>query len=336
MSALRGLIGVMACGLAIIAVACLAAREWWLFELLTHFRIHYLAAALLVIPAALALRLPWIGLLAALSTPHLPVVLGRIAGPTAPSPVEMVVPLRLTTINVNSDNPDHDRLLAHIRATRPDVLVLQETSASWRPALAALAHEFPHGVPPDWPEGNDVILLSRHPIHHHRLIHAAAGPPVFIVAELALPGGRLDVIAVHPPYPMGPRLSAIRNRNLTAIAEAAAVLQGPRVIAGDFNLSPWSPYFTDLLDRAGVGDAAAGPLRWPTFPASLRWFDDPRLAATRLPGWDLGSWVGGWLGIPIDHILIGGDINATSVTRGPAVGSDHFPLTADLLIPIGR
>ena len=38
--------------------------------------------------------------------------------------------------------------------------------------------------------------------------------------------------------------------------------------------------------------------------------------------------------IPIDHVLIKGPLAVTALQRGPKVGSDHYPIIADLrLLP---
>ena len=84
------------------------------------------------------------------------------------------------------------------------------------------------------------------------------------------------------------------------------------IVAGDFNTTPWSPYFRDLVAAAGLRNAAEGHGYVGTWPA---WFW-PAL-------------------IPIDHVLLKGPLVATSVRRGPAIGSDHFPIIADVRLLLG-
>ena len=79
------------------------------------------------------------------------------------------------------------------------------------------------------------------------------------------------------------------------------------IVAGDFNTTPWSPHFGDLLAAAGLRNAAEGKGYIPTWPT---WFWPAR--------------------IPIYYVLLKGPIAVTTVRRGPAVGSDHFPIIADL------
>jgi endonuclease/exonuclease/phosphatase (EEP) superfamily protein YafD len=86
------------------------------------------------------------------------------------------------------------------------------------------------------------------------------------------------------------------------------------IVLGDFNLTPWSPRFRDALARSGL--TPAGDYRlWPrTFPA---------MPAARLLFFLSG-------GIPIDHVLVSGDLGVSRVVRGPFIGSDHYPVYAEL------
>ena len=82
---------------------------------------------------------------------------------------------------------------------------------------------------------------------------------------------------------------------------------GPLIVAGDFNCTPWSPFFSDLLAATGLHDSALGFGVWPTWNSSL------------LP-----------LGLKIDHVLVTGGVVARNHQVGADVGSDHFPVIVDL------
>jgi endonuclease/exonuclease/phosphatase (EEP) superfamily protein YafD len=84
------------------------------------------------------------------------------------------------------------------------------------------------------------------------------------------------------------------------------------IVVGDFNTTPWSPCFQDLLAAAGLRNATLGHGYIGTWPT---WFW-PAL-------------------IPIDHVLLKGPLAATTVGRGPAIGSDHYPIIADLRLLFG-
>ena len=95
-------------------------------------------------------------------------------------------------------------------------------------------------------------------------------------------------------------------------AEAAASAPDRRsVLAGDFNLTPWAPDFSELLARGHLTDSA---LFYSGLSAT--WL-------SRLP----------FVGLLIDHVLVSPHIGVLSNRVGEDVGSDHLPLIVHLAIP---
>jgi endonuclease/exonuclease/phosphatase (EEP) superfamily protein YafD len=79
-------------------------------------------------------------------------------------------------------------------------------------------------------------------------------------------------------------------------------------MVGDFNVTPWSPLFADLLRDSGLADSCRGFGWQPTWP-------------TRLPA---------MFRIPIDHCLHGAGVAIVDRRVGPEIGSDHLPLLLEL------
>jgi endonuclease/exonuclease/phosphatase (EEP) superfamily protein YafD len=97
-----------------------------------------------------------------------------------------------------------------------------------------------------------------------------------------------------------------RDRLLLGAAKKIGELSGPVVVSGDFNATPLTPIFNDLLK---IADITASRFYVSTFPSKLKWF-----------------------GIPIDHILVR-HMRVKRINALPAIGSDHRPLKAALLLP---
>ena len=85
------------------------------------------------------------------------------------------------------------------------------------------------------------------------------------------------------------------------------MLTEPLIVAGDFNVTPWSQHFHTALARSGLNDCAAGHGLAPSWPSQF----PP-------------------LGIRIDHCWASQHWRSTDVRLGPSLGSDHLPLIADL------
>jgi endonuclease/exonuclease/phosphatase (EEP) superfamily protein YafD len=220
------------------------------------------------------------------------------------------VPLRVATANVLNSNPTPERVLDFVRGSGADLVVLVDARGErWRPVLAAVGDLYPYRAPDDWREGGQVLLFSREPVLADAVVRPGAAPRPYLVAKLATVTGAPLVVAVHPtsPAPTEPVETRERDFQLGRIADAVEGVAGPVIVAGDLNTSPWSPRFRDLLAATGLRDAEVGQGWVGTWPA---WFW-PAL-------------------VPIDHVLVGGPVAVVDLRRGPFVGSDHYPLVADL------
>ena len=81
---------------------------------------------------------------------------------------------------------------------------------------------------------------------------------------------------------------------------------------GDLNISMWSPYYRSTIEGSGLRNARQGLGILPTHSIVA-----PQIAA---------------LSAPLDHCLVSSDIQVKDFRLGPAIGSDHLPIIAELLI----
>lgn len=300
-----------ALGIASIAVTglALAARQWWVAELFTHFRVQLLAGQLALLGVLLGFRQRGIALA---------VAVGAAVNAWYVQPVVWPEPLAagatgarddtlsVMTVNVSVRNDAPDTLLATLTRERPDVILVVELTQRWRSALERLADTYPYRklAPESGPFG--LGLLSRFPIERARLVEL--GSTRAVDARLDAPGGAFRMLGVHLMPPMSARLAAERNRQLERLAGLRADIDEPLVVLGDFNVSPYSPYYTDWVRATGLVDTIAGrgpSATWPTF----------------LPV----------LGIPIDHCLVSPHFGVRGRRHLSEFGSDHYPVLVSLV-----
>lgn len=303
-----------ALGLALATAFALAARLWWAFDLFSHFRLQYLVLALAFALAALLLRSwPLVAAFALIACIHSFALRDLWLGGHTAAAAEGE-PLKIASVNVLRRNDSPDEVLEFARTSDADVLVLIDARGKrWRDTLADVGQIYPHQAPASWRDGAPVILFSRRPIIEESVIRPPTGERPYLAAEIGIGKQTLTVVGVHPtsPKPQEPRDTKRRNLQLDYLADLIEDASGPVVLAGDFNTTPWSPHFGDLVEQAGLRHAGVGH--------------------GYIGTWPVGFWP---LRIPIDHILIKGPIAATDLKRGPAIGSDHFPIIADLrLVP---
>lgn len=310
-SAGRYLTWLLIAGIAALAVATLlaeCARLGWLPELASHFRPQYVAALLVAVAMAAALgrrRLAAAALLVMVpnlwaASPYLLpwVVPGRAASPGAGE-------LSLVSLNLLYSNEDRRRVHAYLAAANPDVLVLEELTPEWLHALRPVLERYPYSVAADQVGPWGLGLFSRVPLRDTRTTDLGVRGSFNVITTLDLAGGPVRLAAVHLSSPTSALKARYRNAQLEQLARLLGSVGGamPRLVLGDLNATPFSPYLRDLLQRTGMQDA-------------------------RRPQGLLGTWPR-WmplLQIPIDHCIADPAAGITSVTRGPAVGSDHYPL----------
>jgi len=84
------------------------------------------------------------------------------------------------------------------------------------------------------------------------------------------------------------------------LAKAAGASSLPAIVVGDLNATPWSNAFSGL-GHAGLLRATGLKPTWPAIGL-------------------------GWMGIPIDHVLVTPHWSVMERQIGPNIGSDHLPV----------
>jgi endonuclease/exonuclease/phosphatase (EEP) superfamily protein YafD len=318
-SRLRWLDWVVVAGVIAAAIAFLLGelgRFYWLFELGSHFLVQYLLGfAITAVYFLVRGRWRWLVVAVVLSI----VLAWRLApyaplGANAATAAAGVHRLRIMTINVHASSDRYDLVRAEIERRDPDVVFLPENTDRWAAGLAPLRARYPYVVDGQSPSVFSLFLFSRIPLSDAAIIKLPEPDGFPAIVARICPGGTssevacLRIVGIHPPPPLTGRIAAERYAILQALPNLISGKDDERtVLLGDFNCTPWSPLFRDLLAATGLRDGARG-------------FD---LSPT---------WASRWLpfGLKIDHILVGKAITVTSHEVGPEVGSDHFPVVADL------
>jgi endonuclease/exonuclease/phosphatase (EEP) superfamily protein YafD len=219
----------------------------------------------------------------------------------------VAAPIKVLTVNVSFRQFSARRLLEIVHEADPDVVVLQELTPHADSVLTNLDNTFPYHrkFPADGPTG--IGVWSRLPLESGATFALGLAPA--IQARVRAPTGAFTVIGVHLRAPTTPQRAAARNRELRELAARSRAIAEPLVVAGDFNVSPYSPYFTDWLEASGLTDTRRGralSISWPTM----------------LP----------WLGIPIDHVAVNAGFDILSHRRLPNFESDHYGVLVELAL----
>jgi endonuclease/exonuclease/phosphatase (EEP) superfamily protein YafD len=282
-------------GLTLAILLVLAGYLGWLHPIgdsLSVGRAHAVAAVLVLAIAAsfLGLRVAafWSILFAMLA--GTPVVLATLwPGPSGN--------MLLYQKNLRFDNAELAALEADIRRADPSVVTLQEVSPPNRALLTALADRFPYQHVCPFGPASGVAVLSRLPPVAGAVV-CAPGLAAMQVTYTDSQGSKpVWVVSVHLRWPWPHE----QQEQIAALIPVVAGLEGPVVMAGDFNMVRWG----DSVRRM----AAA--------------------ARTQAAGPSSGTFIGfdPVLRLPIDHAFAPG---SGRLELRPALGSDHLGLLARL------
>ena len=191
-------------------------------------------------------------------------------------------------------NADLPALEADIRTADAQIVTLQEVSDSNLALVSALRDVYPfQQVCPGNRVGGTAILTQLTPVPGT----AFCGPGLAAMQVVAGAEGqdRFWLVSVHLHWPW-PYAQAEHVERLLPILDR---LQGPAILAGDFNMVRWANSVKRMSDILGVRPAG------PTF----------------------GSYIGlsRQVGLPIDHVFAS---RGGRVSPRPAAGSDHLGLLA--------
>jgi endonuclease/exonuclease/phosphatase (EEP) superfamily protein YafD len=276
------------------AMPRVANTTTWLLDLAAHWQLLYAFCwlALCLICAARTWR--WL-LLAPLAL--LPMF---TASRPLPEAAGGTPALTVVAANVHVGNRDPAPLVAWLRAQPGDVVVISELTPEYATALQQqLGDDYPYRtlLPKASPFG--IGILSRRMLYKARRIDQ--DPAQVLVVQVRVGKHVTRLIAAHPMPPLAPQWHSERNTLLRIIAETADT---PTILAGDLNATPWSTALT--------GTAQGGLLR----------------TTSLAPTWP--RWGHGAFGIPIDHVLASTHWRLGESSRGPDIGSDHYPVRTTL------
>lgn len=337
-----GLLIVLTIGLLGLFVLCLGSQVAWGFpwELFSHFRVQYFVASVLLggligilfwsrrlrnkplLIAALLLVglntvevLPWY-------LPHAQ----QIALADSLSPLEKGYPslklrrsphlLKVLSANVNIRNDRYEPTLRMIRDVYPDIALVIEINQDWVDHLdAGLKDRLPYKLAN---VGQGMALWSRLPLQSFQPEEFNRYGPK-LGATLQVKGQPIQFVGTHPMVPVRRALFQRRNRDLDKLATDLQKLSEPTIVIGDFNLSPWSPYYRRFIQTTRLHNAKLGFGIFPSYPRPS--------TLVKLPQWLIPL-----VNIPIDHCLVSHHFSVAGIRTLDHGNADHAAIVADLVL----
>ncbi|GBD96589.1 MAG TPA: hypothetical protein ENG83_11205 [Nitrospirae bacterium] len=284
--------------------------DYWIIDILSHFPLQYALISLVLMSVCLWKK----ALLPAVLSGFLVVFnISAIidSGGSIQAAGQSGTAFRIYSANIQRFNKDLSRLSHEIEKINPEIVLLIEVTPEHMKQLKPVIRKFPYHIE-FTPVGTlriGVVFLSKFPVLNYQTRQMSDVGNVLVEAILDINQKKIAFYALHYRNPTYAAEFSIRKEQFLWLAEEIAEKPMPVIVAGDFNATPYSPIFRKLLKISGLKDSTDGfgwQPSWPTYFPPL------------------------W--IPIDHILVSPEIQVHKRATGSYIGSDHYPVFAELSI----
>lgn len=296
----------------------------WPLELITHFRVQYLVlsfifsivvvilwqthhlknkvvafTALLLLGMNAIAVLPWF-------LPHSQQVVSNSAKQ-----------IRVLSLNVNIKNKREQEIINLVQNQTPDLALIIEVSQDLFAKLqVGLSRNLPYAFRSP---GGGLAIFTRLPVKDAKGDNFNGRGSHNLIVTLVVDNKLIKFIGIHPLVPIKPSTFHRRNQQLATLSEYIPTIKEPLIVAGDFNLTPWSPYYRRFINKTNLHNTRLG------FGVLPSW---PRAAShVHLP-----SWLIPLMNIPIDHCFVSKQFGVTQTYIGANANSDHASLISDLVL----
>ncbi|PZQ47389.1 MAG: hypothetical protein DI551_03590 [Micavibrio aeruginosavorus] len=295
----------------------LLAKHHWLFDLLSNFKPQYFVGSLILTAICLFYRQMSLAALMFVLGISLFVEIQSVNSRPFAKPPELKPNFTVVQYNKHFANHDYKTIKPWIEEQDADVVLINESLwDSIEDIKSDFKQEFPYKFPYNRLERfGDIFVLSKWPM----LVTPLEMPfddQIFYASKIVIRKNDLRqvvIYAYHAMTPVGRNDFQRRNYELGTLADIVNA-QGRKtvIMMGDWNMTPYSPQFKQILKTTGLNYQNYDLFPQTTWP-SFNFF--------------------GFLKIPIDQIIYSNRLDLISIKSGPASHSDHNSLVAKFHVP---
>ncbi len=213
--------------------------------------------------------------------------------------------IRVMHTNVLFTNENYGAIVEGIRKEKADIVLIAEaTPIIFQHFRKSLGAEYPYQYMVYTKSHCYNVIGSRFPIE---VDHAAVTANRMMHVYANVKGRKVALVSVHPKTPLSPTWFTLRNERITKAFELTAQEKVPAILAGDFNISVFSPIYESLVNKTGLHAARKGIGIFPTYRNGY-----------------------GPLMIPIDHLFTNDGFKTVGFHTADIEDSDHKAIVVDL------
>ncbi len=229
--------------------------------------------------------------------------------------------IKLLNFNAYFRNNNSKAFLSYVNQEQPDLIVLEEFFEIRKDVIRSLKSQYKYSGPVFIKSENAttkipnyIFIFSKFPFELKTFKHWNIGvrnPPIAHV-EVKLGQAKIDLMAVHMPWPYNAKLKA---QGLEWLSEYLETLTNPVLLVGDFNLTPWSDALLKFTSENKLKKFGKFERSWPSQTADIY-----------VP----------FAHFLIDHVFVRNSdkwkFHKHKFSAGPSIGSDHLPMMSKFSI----
>lgn len=301
--------GLVAIGVAgtLATVLAFFGSTWWLFDFAANFRAHLTVVLLLVALAyslvfSKATGLFFMAMAIVNGLVLLPLYIGN------PAPAASGDELTVVSFNVGQRGSIRDITFRWIDSVDPDLVVLIDANDDWTNAVElADPYKILNDMPVDRTYG--ITVLAKEHLDAE-IIRVTSVRDVVVRVEASIADRPVAIYAVQSRPASNEADASLRDDYFKEVTQMARQESLSTVVVGDFQSSPWSHQFKNLLAEADLVNSLDGYGIQATWPAD-RW---------------------AFFRIPFDHLAHSEDLTTIDRFLGPSFGVEHRPIVVKLAI----
>lgn len=220
--------------------------------------------------------------------------------------------LKVGLLNLYTPNKQYDNVRNELKNSKSDILIVQEIDDIWSSELFEVKkmYEYTYEITRD--DNFGIAVYSNIPVTGLKKINTGFFETPVMSVLCNKNGKEFEVIAIHTTPPISQPYFLNTKKMFEDLAEYISLNGRETIVAGDINSSMFSSNYKNFVKKSKLKDS--GTIFQPTWTAY--WFKIFR--------------------IPLDHIFTTKSFKIKSFSVGNKVGSDHFPVYAEILFNDGE
>jgi endonuclease/exonuclease/phosphatase (EEP) superfamily protein YafD len=268
--------------------------DYWIIDIFSHFPLQYALLAFVILLAGLWRRAVTLAVLAGLLLVfNLSVFVSPGKAVHASFPAART--FKVYSANLHISNDELSGLNKELQKMDPEMVLLLEVTPQHIDQIWPVIQKYPYRIEESFSGEREIgfVFLSKFPILSNNVTRLS------------------DICKFYGVHARRPDIRGFAERRDQFLRLAADLKEQrlPVIVAGDFNSTPFSPIFRQLIAISGLRDSGVDFGWQPSWP-------------TYVP----------FLWIPIDHVLLSPDVQVHNRATGSYIGSDHYPVFAELSI----